>query len=310
MRSRADARVPVLFVRLGASVGVSRPAGVRAAPMIRVRCWRRRKGGCVRRAPFGFACSQSLSPRATSGWALERGWRHAEKLTTDTLRSVLRQAIETFPLPHPPKSGDPVRDVDDGEGELFAAEPSPVHLEHVLHAAQARSLLRAPARGARLHPPDRPGLRRLWQRRNKGSHQAVEPAADESGDRQRDAAGVDGEHAAIRAGAHSARGPVRRLRRFGSGQRRHLADSLQIHRRGASSDPTAVAAGIRRGDHVPVARELASRAPLAQAAVWRAHRAPGGSRSVGQQRPPAVRAAGTAVRGAAGAQTLTRRCSR
>mmetsp|Transcript_25217 Transcript_25217/g.72581 ORF Transcript_25217/g.72581 Transcript_25217/m.72581 type:complete len:277 (-) Transcript_25217:586-1416(-) len=195
MRSRADARVPVLFVRLGASVGVSRPAGVRAAPMIRVRCWRRRKGGCVRRAPFGFACSQSLSPRATSGWALERGWRHAEKLTTDTLRSVLRQAIETFPLPHPPKSGDPVRDVDDGEGELFAAEPSPVHLEHVLHAAQARSLLRAPARGARLHPPDRPGLRRLWQRRNKGSHQAVEPAADESGDRQRDAAGVDGEHA-------------------------------------------------------------------------------------------------------------------
>uniref|UniRef100_A0A0D3JVB2 Uncharacterized protein n=1 Tax=Emiliania huxleyi (strain CCMP1516) TaxID=280463 RepID=A0A0D3JVB2_EMIH1 len=227
-----------------------------------------------------------------------------------------------------------------------------VHLEHVSHAAQARSLLRAPARGARLHSPDRPGLRRLWQRRNKGSHQAVEPAADESGDRQRDAAGVDGEHAAIRAGAHSARGPVRRLRRFGSGQRRHLADSLQIHRRGASRrrrpapreahparppliDPTAVAAGIRRGEHVPVARELASRAPLAQAAARTssarriAQRGPAATTSREGGRHGRARRARVLPRrgaarhsrrgphrclrthaGAAGAQTLTRRCSR
>lgn len=50
------------------------------------------------RPPRAFwVCMQSLSPRATSGWALERS------------------------LPHPPKCGDPVIVVDDSRGQQFAA---------------------------------------------------------------------------------------------------------------------------------------------------------------------------------------------
>lgn len=107
-------RVPMLECRCCLCVLVrlwawSRPGWcIRAAPMIRVRCGRRRKGGCVRRAPFG-----SLSRERQRGRGCEDGvWRPRKPKRqsrpggrlkgdggTHTLRSVLRQAIETFPVP-------------------------------------------------------------------------------------------------------------------------------------------------------------------------------------------------------------------